>query len=312
MIRYAKIDEAKHAVVNWNGLSDSVVHIGDHGNSIFLFENCKHEKQILRFTDPHFRTCDEVSAELEFVNHLHAEGAKVAKAIASIEGKFFLTASCESGNLICSSIAFASGLEVLDSSEHWNKDLFFAWGRNLGEIHRASAKLTTIGKRWQWDKEILFAQADQLIPKSDLESRNEFAEVMALCQDLEKTQENFGLIHADHAPQNFRYEPLTNKITAFDFGNCCYHWFVADLAISLSTVRRKSNRDEIRNEILEGYSSVYKLPPLLDEKVNLFIRLRVIYVYLSRLHMWSANQTEDQMATLTSLRERVHSKMGWS
>jgi Ser/Thr protein kinase RdoA (MazF antagonist) len=102
-----------------------------------------------------------------------------------------------------------------------------------------------------------------------------------------------------------------NLITAFDFGNCCYHWFISDLAISLSTVRRKENRDQIKDNILNGYAVVKSVPGNVDELIDLFIRLRVIYVYLSRLHFWSDNRTSQQIKDLEMLRSRVHSKTGW-
>lgn len=137
-----------------------------------------------------------------------------------------------------------------------------------------------------------------LIPSDDFKSLNEFHEVMDLCKSLPKNSTNFGLIHADHAPQNFRYDVNQNRITSFDFGNCCYHWYAADVAISLSTIRRKEKREEIRENLLAGYSSIRNLPADSDKLIDLFIRLRVIYVYLSRLYFWSKNRTSEQQAQL--------------
>lgn len=314
MIRYADSEEAKEIVSEWGGNPSSVEHIGNYGNSIFSFKNSSGHLQILRFTDPNFRSYKEVIAELNFINHLHRVGVGVAPSLPSIDGSFALKMACSAGELICSSIEFAVGVDVQDNSINWNPQFFHEWGRNLAEIHNGSATFYPPAEgpfRWQWDKEILFAQAGDLIPSEDRVSLDEFYEVIELCNALAKSPSNFGLIHADHAPQNFRYDSVSRRITAFDFGNSCYHWFIADLAISLSTVRRKQSRDEIRENILNGYSTARTLPPNADDLISLFIRLRVVYVYLSRLHMWSERRTPEQEQSLADLKKRVHSKTGW-
>ncbi len=314
MIRYAAIDEAKQVVLKWNGISSTVEHLGDRGNSVFSFRNSDGRPQILRFTDNEFRSFAELNAELNFVNYLHSEGVPVAHAIPTSDGELSCWHKAASGDLICSSVAYAPGHEVLDGSPHWNSALFREWGRNLGLIHKGAAQFSppsNAPQRWQWDKEILITKAGELIPIDDKISIEAFHEIMDRCLSLPQSPSEFGLIHADHAPQNFRYEPETNRITAFDFGNCCHHWFVSDLAISLSTIRRKPNREEIRNNILEGYSTVRELPPNYTELIDLFIRLRVMYVYLSRLHLWSDNRTQEQSKELSVFQERVHEKIGW-
>lgn len=314
MIRYATIEDAKTVVDRWQGHPDSIIHLGNQGNSVFSFQNSVGNLQILRFTDNDFRSFDELVAEMNFVHHLKSLGVGVAEAIPTSDGVFAFWAQCSSGNLICSSIAYAPGHDVQEGSPNWGIKVFEEWGRNLGLIHKgATTYVPRAGepKRWSWESEILIEQAEGLIPKEDSKSREEFREVISNCKSLPKSPNDFGLIHADHTPQNFRYDPETDRITAFDFGNCCYHWYVADLAVSLSTVRRKKNRDEIRAGFLEGYSLVRDLPSNLEDLIDLFIRLRVVYVYLSRLHLWSKNRTVEQERDLAIFKSRVHSKSGW-
>lgn len=315
MVKYANLEDAKIAVKRWAGDPSSIEHIGDRGNSVFSFKNPIGELQILRFTDPDFRSFDEILAELNFVNHLKKSGVPVAESLETEDGAFAFQSECSSGTLICSSVAYAQGLEVIEGSSYWSPDFFKEWGKNLALIHKASMTYlpkTEDPKRWQWDEEILIAKAEQLIPASDKKSLQEFHEVLSLCKNLPKNRFNFGLIHADHAPQNFRFDLKTQSVVAFDFGNCCYHWFISDLAISLSTVRRKMNRDKIRSCILEGYTSILSLPDDLDSQLELLIRLRVIYVYLSRLHLWSENRTSEQEKDLNTFKNLVHLKSGWN
>lgn len=314
MVKYANLNDAQREVINWGGDPYSVQHIGDRGNSIFSFKNTQNQLQILRFTDPMFRSFDEVCGELNFVNYLFNDKVCVAPFLNTLDGKQVYHATTSSGQLICSSVAFAEGLEINQESEYWNKTFFNEWGRNLGLIHKSSHRYTanlSTNQRWVWQDEIFIAQAKKLIPAEDKASLEEFAEVTSLCLELPQVASEFGLIHADHAPQNFKYNPAITKITVFDFGNCCYHWFVADLAITLSTIRRKLNREEVRDGILQGYTKIRALPKNHDQLIDLFIRLRVIYVYLSRLYFWSQKRTIEQNKELIYLQNLVHQKTGW-
>lgn len=310
MIRYGNTRDAERAVCEWSGDPSSVIHIGDFGNSVFSFVH-NDERRILRFSDPDFRSLDAVIAELEFVNHLHANGVEVAPAVPSQKGSLAFNLDCSSGTLICSSIRWAQGSEIKVGSTHWNEQFFYEWGRNLARIHEVSSRLPGSIRRWQWDEELVFRQSEQLIPVDDIGSRNELKEILEECKGLDRSSSEFGLIHADHAPRNFRYDIDRNLITSFDFANCCYHWFIADVAISLSTIRRQANRQVIREALLHGYASVRDLPAEYEKLIDLFIRLRAVYYYLSRLYMYSENVTADQQQELLLAKQRVHSKVGW-
>ncbi len=314
MLKYANIADAKREVVRWRGDPSSVEHLGDSASSVFSFKNSLNQQQIIRFTDPAFRSLAEIEGELNFVNHLFGEGVSVAQCLSSDDAELSFKANCTSGELICSSIAFAEGIEVLENSSSWNSLFFKEWGRNLAKIHRSSKNfkpMDGLPKRWVWENELFINRSKQLIPPNDKKSLEELDELMLKCQNLPRSSTEFGLIHADHAPQNFRYNPKRNLLTVFDFGNCCYHWFLSDLAISLSTIRRKQNRNQIRENILEGYSEIGSLPPKYDELIDLFIRLRIVYVYLSRLFLWSSNRTSEQEGQLAIFQSLVHKRSGW-
>src|SRR5262249_10582838 len=152
--------------------------------------------------------------EMNFISHLDSQGVPVAKGLPTSEGQIAFLASCEAGSLICSSISYAVFCLNKKDSEFWNKDFFKEWGRNLGLIYRSSRNFTTKAgepTRWRLDSQILISKAKRLIPSEDRPSFVEFDEVMARCKQLPKTENDFGLIHADHAPQNFRYEPRSRK-----------------------------------------------------------------------------------------------------
>lgn len=309
---YADIEDAEKAVVLWYGKPDSLVHLGDSGNSVFKYETYDNKLQVLRFTDVQQRSLEEVLGELEYLAHLEIKNVSSCRSVATPDGALVSVHESSRGLFTCSSFSFIPGIKVDESSPDWNEGFFREWGRNLGEIHQASQSFRPAEqKRWQWDDEYLIKKAKALIPYDDHDSLSIFQRVLSECQSLKTNNDNFGIIHADYAPQNFQFNPATKKITAIDFGNCCYHWYLADVAISLSTVRRKSNRDDIRSWILSGYTEYMDLPDDHEGLIDLFIRLRVIYVYLDRLHGFGSAPSSSQAAELHSLKERVHAQKGW-
>ncbi|MBE9168396.1 phosphotransferase [Pleurocapsales cyanobacterium LEGE 06147] len=314
MIKYATLFEAKAVVNEWCGIPETVEHINNSGSAVFRFKDSENFWQILRITDVTFRSYKEVQAELKFLSHLKNQSVNVAYGIPNAKGFLTTEFAAQSGLFICSVLSYVDGICVEDGSQYWDKQFFRKWGRSLASIHKASQSYNPPGttpKPWIWSDEILFRQAEQLLPQDDFFSRQEYQEVLSMCHDLDRSSETFGVIHADYAPQNFHYNPVTNQIIAFDFGNCCYHWFVSDIAISLSSIRNNHNREEIKSEILAGYSEIKNLPDNHEKLINLFLRLRTIYVYLDRLYLFGSNPNIEQRNTLEQLKLRVHAKAHW-
>lgn len=314
MITYATLADASSAVQDWNGNPTTLQHLGDSGSSVFSFHNSQDRLQILRLTDATFRTRYEVEAELAFLAHLKKQAVPVAAGVQAKDGAWTRELDTENGKFVACVLEYAEGEVVKEGSPYWGAEFFRAWGRNLALVHQASESYVpeaSTPRPWDWENEILFREAEQLIPAEDVESRLELNELLETCHGLARTRETFGVIHADHGPQNFHYAPTTKTVTAFDFGNACYHWFVSDVAIALSTVRAKPNREDIRRELLAGYREIRALPSGQAALIPLFMRLRSEYVYLDRLYWFAPTPTTEQMRILETLKARVHSRASW-
>jgi Ser/Thr protein kinase RdoA (MazF antagonist) len=112
-----------------------------------------------------------------------------------------------------------------------------------------------------------------------------------------------GMIHADLGPQNFRYDPDIG-ITAFDFDNCCRHWFLYDIAVSLSVLRLRPEREQLVQWMFEGYRD---LRPFSGDPGSLrpLLRLRLLYVYCDRLCSFGVAPGPDKTNILSALRDRL-------
>jgi amicoumacin kinase len=297
----------------WGADPATIAHIGDFGNSVYSFD-CAGEKVILRLTDPADRSKSVNYAELDFLLHLRHCGVSVSTPILSRFNRLIETVSVENSTLLASVFEYAPGVQVTPDSPYWEEKFFRAWGRTLAQIHWAATTFEPAGehRRWQWMDEVLIADARRLIPADDRLSLRELDTVMQHLSSLPAGQDTYGLIHADFGTRNFHYAP-DGTITAFDFGNCCYHWFVSDITIALSTLRHypRSEREQYRSWMLAGYQEIFPVDPFLLSQSGWFMRLRILYVYLDRLMLFGAAPDESQQEILQRLRQQVHDGFDW-
>lgn len=301
------------AAAHWNGTEGTIEHIADSGNSVYRFRR-DGEQLILRLTSPSYRTAGELEAEIEFLRHLDNDGVRVGTPVISRNGKFVEKVESGDTTMLASAFTVAPGMYVDRNSPHWNKDFFHAWGATLGNIHRSARNFSPAGphRRWSWRNEVFILHAPELIPADDIESHRELERVLRRLDDVPADDDTFGMIHADFAPQNFHYDPAIG-ITTFDFGNCCYHWYLSDIAISLSVLRRypEHERGLYREWIIEGYRSRYPLADELLAEISWFIRLRILYVYLSRLVKFGPAPTDEEQNILRMMQGTVHERFEW-
>jgi Ser/Thr protein kinase RdoA (MazF antagonist) len=302
-VKHFGIDVARNALERWRGAPETLEHVATSGNDVYRFR-AGGEPRILRITDRAYRTFPAQHAEMAFLRHLEDRGVRVAAPIPSKRGQLLETFDDHSACVL----SWAPGVRVDPGSPDWDLPFFRAWGRSLAAIHRAAQSYRG-PDRWEWWEEGLIADADRLIPESAEDIRADLALVIAHLRALPRDRETYGMTHADFGPQNFHYDRVRG-ITSFDFGNCCHHWFISDLVISLSTLRRQPDRDRLRDEILDGYRETLALPEIWAER-RWLLRLRVHYVYLSRLEAFGSRPTPEQSQTLATLREWVRAPIDW-
>jgi Ser/Thr protein kinase RdoA (MazF antagonist) len=297
----------------WGADARTLEHIGDFGNSVYAVMRAG-QKLILRLTEPSFRSWSDNQAELEYLLHLDSRGVRVNVPLASRAGALLEHVTVGDRLLLASLFTFAPGEYVDRDSPHWGAPFLRAWGRALASIHRASRgfRPASEARRWVWSEEMLIVNARGLIPADDAPSLRELETLLGWFARLPTSDDTFGMTHADFGPRNFNYHPA-GGVTAFDFGNCCYHWYVSDIAISLSTLRRypRAERDRCRNWLLAGYQEIFPIDRELLAGISWFIRLRILYVYLDRLTLFGPAPTAEQQATLRELRRNVHERFEW-
>lgn len=293
-MRHFNLGDARLALERWEGARDSLEHVATSGNTVYRFM-AGDTPRILRLTELAYRSAQHNEAEMAFLDHLRASGVRANAPVRSRAGRRVeLFESCSAVVL-----DWASGTRVDPGAPQWNERLLAEWGGTLAAMHRAAA--TYCGpERWEWWQEGLIADARTLIPAADAPAHAELERVMERLRSLPRSRADYGTTHGDFAQQNFNLDPALG-ITVFDFGNCCAHWFASDVVISLSTMRRLPERERYRDWLLAGYRSVRPLDGEAWEARGWFMRLRVLYVYLSRLRKFGRDPSPEERSTLEVL-----------
>lgn len=124
---------------------------------------------------------------------------------------------------------------------------------------------------------------------------------------MPRDPDSYGLIHGDIHHNNFHVHK--DELILFDFDECEYNWFVADIANPLfyatplpSDGREQRYRTAKRfyDYFMEGYSKENVLDEYWLRRIPLFLRLREILVLsgafrsldFSNLHPWSKEMIE--------------------
>jgi len=178
-------------------------------------------------------------------------------------------------------------------------------------MHRAASPFSTDGLGWRsdWQAEPVLAEGLFRIRASDAPLA---AMLDRLWRQVDDEEEAFGesaMVHADYAPQNIRYLP-SGAITIFDFANCCRHWLLYDLAVSMHVLRHAADREMLRSWVIEGYRSAGALPGDLG-LLDLLLQLRSVYVYCDRLFRFGRTPSADQSANLEQIRQPLLAGRAW-
>ncbi|MDF2649214.1 MAG: aminoglycoside phosphotransferase [Paenibacillus sp.] len=282
-----------------------------HGFQNFVFEaNRGTQGCIIRIAHESHRSLKLIEAELDWVMYLSNHGVNAAAPIRSLEGKLVHIINHRDSYFVTAAFEKAPGAKPHYQLYMENKHLIQQLGRTTGKIHALSKKYKpeTLGaRRRDWTENNYLVNFSNHVPASYskvIEKTQYFLNELRL---LPQDADSFGLIHGDIHLNNFHVHH--NELTLFDFDECEYSWFVADIANPLFyATPLKSDGQEKRNQVarrffdyfMEGYFQENSLESYWLKKLPLFLRLREILVYsgafrsldLNNLHPWSKEMIE--------------------
>ena len=261
-------------------------------NQVFVCSLNRENKYVLRISALEDREENDYLAETEFVHYLARNGGPVADVIPSVHGKLVECLEEHGKSVYVSLFQYAKGMLLSDNGYRYREgapleEYFFNTGKALGAIHRLSKLYTPVYRRPEFGRRYTATYIDRLIPENYAELKKAIIRRLDQYRALPTDEKHYGLIHFDFSDGNYHVDLQTGEITAFDFDNCIYCWYMFDLAHlwthGVGWYRREPDpkkrmacMDHYFNTILQGYRSETEVPADLLGELPLFIDMTII------------------------------------
>ena len=261
-------------------------------NLVYVCSKDGENKYVLRISALGDREEEDYLAETEFIRYLADKGAPVADVISSVYGKLVECVECDGETCYISLFAYAKGMLISDNGYRYREgapleEYFYNTGRALGAIHRLSKTFQPTYRRIEYFDKYNKDYIGQLIPDTYSALKQAIFERLDAFRELPTDEECFGLVHFDFSDGNYHIDMSTGEITAYDFDNCMYCWYMFDLAnlwthgegwcrFLESAGERMEYMAHYFDTILEGYRSETEVSGELLSKLPLFIDMVLI------------------------------------
>ncbi len=272
------------------------------------------ERVFLRLTSPLRRNRDEITAELAWIDFLHKDGLSVIRPIKNSDGHLCITAHT-SKNQRFEAVVFAEVVGSHPSPETAQSPAFlFRLGSIIAKMHLSSIKCgrTFLREDWFHERGLRNARLAAETTNSHLELKSQLLASIAWMESLSKSQNNYGLVHADLGTQNL-FVNSDGDITIMDFDDSCFHWFAFDLAIVIFALAARSRHERFDkteqqwlHDLLTGYRSVRELDREEEAKIPRFIHFACL-----RLFFWIQSHLELETIAEENM-PRIKQSLAWS
>ena len=286
-------------------------------NLVYQYER-DGEQRILRISFRSDRTVELIQAELHFVNHLAENGMRVSRPIPSRNGNLVETLQTEGKTFHAVSFVRGRGMRVPDNGYRYREgvsinEYFQNWGQVLGQMHRLTKTYKPLSEtvrrpEWHtWEYYSGFPYADKLPV-----IKNKYDKLIAELHVLPKDVDSYGLIHNDFNDGNFIVDYDNGDISVFDFDDCCYFWFMYDIACAWEggigrtmfrpLAERKAFMDRYIEQVMEGYNRENAICAEWLDRLPLFLRA----IQMQELMHFAQYLDEPDEDLQSELRYKIH------
>lgn len=197
------------------------------------------EEAILRISTLQDRVLEDYKAEIEYVHFLAENGAPVADTLLSKNQRRIEVIH----DSVVSMFEVARGEQIADHVYQYREgvpieEYFFNTGKVLGKIHALSKTYTPQIPRFDFFDKYNEPYLESLIPDEFLcmrtvtgrQIKDALFDRLKQLRALDKSQQNYGMVHFDYSDGNYNIEYDTGAIHVFDFDNCRTCWYLFDIA----------------------------------------------------------------------------------
>ena len=265
---------------NGYGFKKRTLHfISESTNQIYCFQK-KGKWYILRFSQRPAEQASQTKAEMDWLYYLASHGIGVSLPLPADNGALVLSTGDGGKPYVISAFEALPGRNWdRNNPDLWNADVFYAWGKAMGDMHRLAKDYTPSGgARGSFTGRETIRNTFESCPSVNKILEELQAEIMALPKD----RDSYGLIHCDLHPWNFLIDG--GRINVFDFDDSLYGWFALDIGVALYHGlwwgrKNDAGHDftgEIIRQFLRGYLSANHLSDFWISKIPMFMRYRQI------------------------------------
>jgi amicoumacin kinase len=270
---------------------------------------------IFRVSPSERRKPYEIMNELALIKGLYEFGLPVSLPVRSVHERLVETIG-EHHNVVAFEKAKGTPIDVTNR-DVWNKELFYHWGKLMGNIHKAGQAIKVNRPIWTVNQPDLL----NLLPKISSEPIAEkYKQLLNELVNFPLNPDLFGLIHNDFHQGNMFVKE--GRLTVFDFDDCAYHWFAYDFAASFYhaywqassfTPEDKEFSRVFWENFLKGYKQVRTINKELIQQIPIFLKIREIFLYTLFLEKWDLENLEDwQEYTITNIKHNIESGIPYS
>lgn len=254
------------------------------------------EGTILRISHQSHQSYEELQSEIDWQMFLHAGGAPVVNVLHSVYGNYL--EKITAGNSYYTAISFEKAPGKIITDAEFDGTFFYKTGELTGLLHQLTKSYVPsagIKPRRTWH-ETESQMIHECIPAQDKILIEKFDSGISKLHTNSISKDTYGLIHNDIQRGNMRL--LNGNITLFDFGDCCYSWFVNDIAcIVYNAFKHYKGNLKYWNEYLkeffipfmEGYRRKNTLPENQLTLIPMLVHLRAISLYAFLHKVWNVS-----------------------
>lgn len=285
----------------------------DGCQNLVFFYTIDTARRVLRVSFRDDRPPDQILAELDFVCYLHENGVRVSPPVASLQGRYLEVISSDSSQLAVVSFERAPGHRLPDNGYRYRDgvpidEYYRNWGRLLGQMHRLTQSYSpqnSTRRRPQLVDVLANHSIPTYLPPSHSKVRERFQRLLTEAAALPRDKDAYGLIHADFSDGNFCVDYTNGNITAFDFDDSAYCWFMYDLAdawrsgvgwtvAEADPGKRRDFMDQYFVTVLGGYTREHALPERWLKRLPTFLKLVEMEALLSEFRDMAINGRDEE------------------
>lgn len=232
------------------------------------------DKYIFKIYRNNHRKFEEICAEVELLNELYVNGAKVAYPIVASDGSQIQSFNAAEGIRYGVLFSYAKGEVVLNLSP----EQLTALGREMAFIHNITAGVILKNPRREYSISTMLLQPIKMVEpafesiKTDYNYLRETSEKVAKrIQQLDLTHFSYGYCHYDFLPKNFHFKD--SNVTFFDFDFVGKGYLINDIAsfyihYFLEVYYGKMTQEEADNCFAIFVKSYREVRPLTEEELD--------------------------------------------